>query len=60
MVKKLEIIRKVGDFSLVKKGNHYYIDNGIDDVSEYFDKIEADEVLKLKNAEFINYCLDLF
>lgn len=56
----MKIIRQVGNYSLVKKGKQYYIDNGIDDVSEYMDEFDIADLLECENWEFINKCIDLF
>ena len=56
----IEIIRTVGNYSLCKKGRKYFIDNGIDDVSEYMDKFDCADLFDCKDHEFINKCLNYF
>lgn len=46
-------IRKVQNYTLVKKGKQYYIDNGVDDVSEYFDEYDAEKFTGISDSEFI-------
>ena len=52
----MKIIKQSGQYSLIKRDElnsslNYYIDNG-QDVSEYFDKLEAQELNKLTNVAF--------
>ena len=56
----MKIIRQVNNYSIVKKGNKFYIDNGIDDVSEYMDKLEVAPLLLHGDLEFIEFCKELF
>ena len=37
----------------------YHIDNG-EEVSEYFDEIEANDLLQLSNEDFVNECKAYF
>jgi len=59
-MENLQIIRIVENYSLIKKGDYYYIDNGFDDVSEYFDVLEAESYLDIDDAKFIQFCSELF
>ena len=59
----MEILRKEGVYALVynpeseNKSLRYHIDNG-EDVSEYFDEYEANNILN--NDEFIKECKAYF
>lgn len=57
---ELKIIRKVRNYSLIQKGNQFYIDNGIDDVSEYFDEFQAYHLETCESDEFLRECKELF
>ena len=56
----LEVVRKIEDYSLVKKGRMFYIDNGIDDVSELFDEIEAIDFIECGTLQFLDRCEKIF
>lgn len=53
---ELEVIRKIEEYSLVKKGRMFYIDNGIDDVSEYFDEVDAIDFIECGTLQFLDRC----
>ena len=57
---KLEIVRKIENYSLVSKGRMFYIDNGIDDVSEYFDSTDAIDFIECGTLQFLDRCEKLF
>jgi hypothetical protein len=52
-------IREVENYSLILKGDCYYIDNG-EDVSEYMDIYDAQEYICLDDKQFIQFCSELF
>jgi len=56
----MKIIRNVGNYSLVKKGRWYYIDNGIDDVSEYMDEFDCSGLFECDDYDFIKQCENFF
>lgn len=56
----MEVIRKIENYSLVKKDRMFYIDNGIDDVSEYFDEIDAIDFIECGTLQFLDRCEKLF
>ena len=55
-----KVLRTVQNYSLIQKGNNFYIDNGINDVSEYFDEFEAYHLETCEYDEFLQECKDLF
>lgn len=57
---ELKTLRRENNFSLIQKGNDFYIDNGIDDVSEYFDCFQAYHFETMERDEFLQECKDLF
>lgn len=57
---ELKAIRKERNYSLVQKGRQFYIDNGIDDVSEYFDQFQAYHLETCDTDEFLRECEELF
>lgn len=59
-MENLSVIKTVENYSLVKKGRWYYIDNGIDDVSEYFDEYDAKQFLESNDLCFVQLCKKLF
>lgn len=56
---EIEIHRECEGYFLCQRGNFYYIDNG-DDVSNEFDKFEADELKELIDEEFLLKCKEYF
>lgn len=55
-----KVIRTQDNFSMVQKGNNFYIDNGIDNVSEYFDEFQAYHLETCDTDEFLRECEDIF
>lgn len=49
------IVRQVLNYSLCQKGEYYFVDDN-NDVSEYFDEIEAEDFNDLTDEEFIKEC----
>ena len=56
----MHIIRQEGLYSLVQKKDKFYIDNGLDDVSEYMDAYQVYPLYSYSSEEFIEFCLVLF
>jgi len=56
----MEIIRQIENYSLIKKDRWFYIDNGTNDVSEYFDEIKAIDFIECGTMQFLDRCEKLF
>ena len=56
----MNTIRQIENYSLIKKGKWFYIDNGIDDVSEYFDEVDAIDFIECGTMQFLDRCEKLF
>ena len=61
----MKTIRQVGNYTLLNKTEEtgriiYWIDNGEDDVSEYMDEFEVNDLIDCDNWEFVKKCIDLF
>ena len=50
----MNTIRQIENYSLIKKGKWFYIDNGIDDVSEYFDEVDAIDFIECGTLQFLD------
>ena len=59
-MKTLKTIRQIENYSLIKKGRWFYIDNGIDDCSECFDEINAIDFIECGTLQFLDRCEKLF
>ena len=59
-MKTLKTIRQIENYSLIKKGRWFYIDNGIDDCSECFDEINAIDFIECGTLKFLDRCEKLF
>ncbi len=55
----MKVVRRVKNFSLVKRGRNYWVDNG-QDVTEYMDVFDCNCLLNCSDAEFLKECKSYF